>query len=49
MTTKISDLVNKIAKLENQLLKEFKKQEGKFEYKLEGTRIEFEARVPEAH
>ena len=49
MTTKISELVNKIARLENQLREEFKKQEEKFEYKLEGTRIEFEARVLEAH
>ena len=49
MTSKVSDLVDKIAKLENQLLEEFKKQEERFEYKLEGTRVEFEARVLEAH
>ncbi len=49
MNAKITELVDKIARLENQLLDEFRKQEEKFEYKLEGTRIEFEARVLEAH
>ena len=49
MTTKITDLVDKIAKLEKQLLEELKQQEERFEYKLEGKKIEFEARVLEAH
>lgn len=49
MEAKITELVDKIAKLENQLREEFRKQEEKFEYRLEGTRIEFEARVLEAH
>lgn len=49
MNAKITELVDRIARLENQLIDEFRKQEEKFEYKLEGTRIEFEARVLEAH
>lgn len=49
MSSKISELVDKIAKLEFQLLEEIKEQEEKFHYTLEGTRVKFEDSVLEAH
>jgi hypothetical protein len=49
MTSKITDLVDKIARLEQQLLDEIKEQEEQFQYKLEGHRVRFEQSVEDAH
>ena len=48
MNDKITELVDKMAKLENQLVDEIKKQEEIFQYQLEGKRVEFEAAALEA-
>ena len=49
MNTRITELTNKIARLENQLLDELEKQQEQFSYRLEGTRVRFEAEILEAH
>lgn len=49
MSAKITELIDKIARLEFQLVEEINQQEAKFQYKLEGTRVRFEASVQEAH
>jgi len=49
MTSKITELVDKIAKLENQLREEMKEQQEEFQYKLQGKKVEFEAAVLETH
>ena len=49
MSSKINELIDKIAKLENQLVEEIREQEAEFHYKLEGTRVKFEDSVLEAH
>lgn len=49
MSAKITELIDKIARLEYQLREEIKHQEAKFHYKLEGTRVRFEDSVEEAH
>jgi hypothetical protein len=49
MSSKITDLVDKIARLEQQLLDEIKEQEEEFQYKLEGHRVRFERSVEDAH
>lgn len=49
MSSKITELADKIAKLEFQLLEELKEQEKEFKYKLEGKKVQFEQSVLEAH
>jgi len=49
MSARITELIDKIARLENQLLEEIKNQEEKFHYRLEGTRVRFEDSVENAH
>lgn len=49
MTSKITELANKIARLENELMLELEAQQEKFEYTLEGTRVKFEDKILEAH
>lgn len=49
MTSKITELVDKIAKLENQLFEEMKEQQEEFQYKLRGKKVEFEEAVLKAH
>ena len=49
MSTVITDLSNKIAKLERQLLDELDKQQEEFNYKLEGAKVRFENEVEDAH
>jgi hypothetical protein len=49
MSERVTELINKIAKLESQLLEELKEQQEEFKYKLEGKKIEFEKAVLEAH
>lgn len=45
----INELADKIARLENQLLDELERQQEKFRYHLDGTRVRFEIEVEEAH
>lgn len=49
MQNKISELVDKIAKLENQLLGELEQQQEEFKYRLEGTKVKFDEASLEAH
>lgn len=49
MTSKITELADKIAKLEYQLLEELKNQQEEFKYELKGKRVQFEKSVLEAH
>lgn len=49
MSLKITELVDKIAKLEFQLREELQAQEEIFHYRLEGTKVKFEDSVQEAH
>lgn len=49
MTSKITDLADRIAKLEKQLYEELDRQQEKFSYHFEGTRVRFETEVVEAH
>lgn len=49
MSARITELIDKIARLEYQLLEEIKHQEEKFHYRLEGTRVRFEDSVETAH
>ncbi len=49
MSSKITELADKIAKLEFQLLEELKNQQEEFKYKLEGKKVRFEQNVLEAH
>jgi len=49
MSAKITELADKIAKLEFQLLEELKSQQEEFKYKLEGKKVRFEQNVLEAH
>jgi len=49
MASTISELVDKIAKLENQLLGELEQQQEEFKYRLEGTKVKFEEASLEAH
>ena len=49
MATSITELTDKIAKLEKQLHDELDKQQERFSYRFEGTRIRFEQEVEEAH
>lgn len=49
MSNTISELVNKIAKLENQLLNELEQQQEEFKYRLEGTKVKFDEASLEAH
>lgn len=48
MSARITELIDKIAKLERQLVDELREQEKTFHYKLEGTRVKFEDSVLEA-
>lgn len=49
MTDRINTLVDKIARLERELLDEIREQEQKFQYHLEGRRVKFEQSVLDAH
>lgn len=49
MSAKITELIDKIARLEYQLMEEIRHQQQKFHYKLEGTRVQFEDSVQDAH
>jgi hypothetical protein len=49
MRERVSELVDKIAKLETQLFSELRAQQEEFSYKLKGKKIEFEQAVLEAH
>jgi hypothetical protein len=49
MTTKITDLVNKIAALEQQLVEELRQQQEEFHYQLEDSKVKFERTVLTAH
>lgn len=49
MSDRINTLVDKIARLEKELLDEIREQEEKFQYHLEGRRVRFEQSVLEAH
>jgi hypothetical protein len=49
MSERVNVLVDKIAKLETQLLEELKSQQKEFKYKLNGKKVEFEQAVLEAH
>lgn len=49
MNSKITGLMDKIARLEQELLDEIKEQQDQFQYQLEGSRVKFERSVDEAH
>lgn len=49
MSNKITTLVDKIARLEQELLEEIKEQQEEFQYRLEGSRVKFEQSVEDAH
>lgn len=49
MSSTISELVDKIAKLENQLRSELEQQREEFKYRLEGTKVKFDEASLEAH
>lgn len=49
MSHTIAELVDRIARLENQLMDELEKQQEQFSYRLEGTRVRFEQEITEAH
>lgn len=49
MTSRITDLVDRIEKLEHELMDAVKQQETQFHYRVEGTRVRFEGAVAEAH
>lgn len=49
MSNKVSELVDKIAKLEHQLVSELEQQEEEFKYKLEGVKVKFDEASLEAH
>jgi len=49
MTDRINTLVDKIARLEKDLEDEFREQQDRFKYRLEGRRVQFEQSVLEAH
>ena len=48
MSNTISELVDRIAKLEHQLLAELEKQQEEFKYKIEGSKIKFDEASLEA-
>jgi hypothetical protein len=49
MSNSITELVNKIARLEDQLEAEMRKQQDEFRYTIEKSRVRFEDAVLEAH
>ena len=49
MSNSISELVDKISKLEQQLLRELEQQQEEFKYRLEGTKVKFDEATLEAH
>lgn len=49
MPNRISELVDKITRLENQLRSEFEQQQEEFKYRLEGTKVKFDEASLEAH
>ncbi len=49
MTSRVTELVDRIAKLEFQLREEFRKQQEEFQYELEGKKIRFEIAMLQAH
>ena len=49
MSTKITELTDKISRLEKQLWEELDTQQEEFSYKLEGTKVRFEQEILEAH
>lgn len=49
MSSTVNELVDKIARLEKQLMDELDSQQEKFKYHLEGTRVKFEEEILDAH
>lgn len=49
MSSSISELTDKISKLEKQLLDELDKKQEEFSYKFEGTKVRFEQEILTAH
>lgn len=49
MATTITELVDKIARLENQLVEELKKQQEEFHYTVEDNKIKFEQIILDTH
>lgn len=49
MNSRINELVDKMAKLEQQLLDELDRQQDKFSYRLEGHKVRFEQEILDAH
>ena len=49
MSDKINTLLEKIARLEGELMDELREQEENFQYKLEGSRAVFEQSITDAH
>lgn len=49
MSNKISELVDKISKLEHQLLAELEQQQEEFKYRLEGSKVKFDEASLQAH
>jgi hypothetical protein len=49
MNSRITELTNRIASLEQQLLDELEKNQQKFSYTLEGTRVRFTEEIQQAH
>ena len=49
MNSKITELTNKIASLERQLLDELEKKQEEYRYILEGTKVRFEQEALDAH
>jgi hypothetical protein len=49
MSNSISELVDKISRLEQQLLRELEQQQEEFKYRLEGTKVKFDEASLEAH
>jgi len=49
MSGSISELTDKISKLEKQLLNELDKKQEEFSYKIEGIKVRFEQEILSAH
>jgi len=49
MSSSISELTDRISKLEKQLRDELDKKQEEFSYRLEGTRVRFEQEILDAH
>jgi len=49
MSSSISELTDRISKLEKQLRDELDKKQEELSYRLEGTRVRFEQEILDAH